>query len=189
MEFKKYSKTLFFGATFAVLAGCGGNAATQDEVDGAVTEAEGQVEPVITSDGSAVDSAIDGSKLEQEAQNLEDQANEFVAGLPEIETIYFDFDTSAIREDSREVLDLHVAYLRANKSANIVLEGHADERGTREYNMALGLRRANAVKSYFEVQGVSADQIEVVSYGEEQPAEIGHNNAAWEKNRRVELNY
>lgn len=189
MEFKKYSKTLFFGATLAILAGCGGNAATQEEVDNAATSAEGQVEPVITSDGSAVDSNVAGSKLQQETQNLEDEANNAVAAMPEVETIYFDFDTSVIRDDSREVLDLHVAYLRVNPTANIVLEGHADERGTREYNMALGLRRANAVKSYLQVQGVSADQIEVVSFGEENPAVIGHNNAAWSKNRRVELQY
>ncbi|MFG1489877.1 peptidoglycan-associated lipoprotein Pal, partial [Oceanospirillum sp. HFRX-1_2] len=109
--------------------------------------------------------------------------------MPEVETIYFDFDTSVIREDSREILDLHVAYLRLNPSQNVVLEGHADERGTREYNNALGERRGNAVKDYFMVQGVNADQIEVISYGEEKPAVIGHNNAAWSKNRRVEIKY
>ncbi len=189
MEFKKYSKTLFFGATLAVLAGCGNEAVTQDDVNDAAASAEGQVQPVVTSDGSSLDSAVDGSKLQQEAQNLEDKANSAAAGMPEVETIYFDFDTSVIREDSREILDLHVAYLRLNPSQNVVLEGHADERGTREYNNALGERRGNAVKDYFMVQGVNADQIEVISYGEEKPAVIGHNNAAWSKNRRVEIKY
>lgn len=187
MEFKKYSKTLFFGATLAVLAGCGGNdAVTQDDVN---ASADGQVQPVVTSDGSGMDSVVDGSKLQQEAQNLEDKANSAVAAMPEVETVYFDFDTSVIRDDSREVLDLHVAYLRLNPAQNVVLEGHADERGTREYNNALGERRGNAVKNYFMVQGVSADRIEVISYGEEKPAVIGHNNAAWSKNRRVEIKY
>ncbi|MDX1398381.1 MAG: peptidoglycan-associated lipoprotein Pal [Oceanospirillum sp.] len=189
MEFKKYSKTLFFGATLAVLAGCGGNAATQEDVDGAAASTEGQVEPVITSDGSNGDSAINGEQLGQDAQNLQNQAQDAMAAMPEVETVYFDFDMSTIREDSREVLDLHVAYLNANPMQNVVLEGHADERGTREYNNALGERRGNAVKNYFTVQGVSADRIEVISYGEEKPAVIGHNNAAWSKNRRVEIKY
>jgi len=192
MEFKKYSKTLFFGATLAILAGCGGNAATQDQTDGAAGAGagnDGQVQPVITSDGSNTDTAVAGEQMAQEEQNVQEQANNAVAAMPEVDTIYFDFDTSTIREDSREVLDMHVAYLRLNAGTKVVLEGHADERGTREYNMALGLRRANAVKSYFQVQGVSSQQIEVVSYGEEQPAVIGHNNAAWSKNRRVEINY
>ncbi|WP_028303842.1 peptidoglycan-associated lipoprotein Pal [Oceanospirillum maris] len=188
MEFKKYSKTLFFGATLAILAGCGGNAATQDQEEGAAgTDTE--VQPVITSDGSSSDSAITGEQMGQDVENLEEKAEEVVAAMPEIETIYFDFDTSSIRADSREVLDMHVAYLRVNSDAKVVLEGHADERGTREYNMALGLRRANAVKSYFQVQGVNSDQLEVVSYGEEKAAVMGHNNAAWSKNRRVEIQY
>jgi len=189
MEFKKYSKTLFFGATLAVLVGCGSETVPQDDADAAAASAEGQVQPVITSDGSNGDSAVTGEKLGQEAQNLQDQATSAIAALPEVETVYFDFDTSVIRDDSREVLDLHVAYLNANPMQNVVLEGHADERGTREYNNALGERRGNAVKNYFMVQGVSADRIEVISYGEEKPAVIGHNNAAWSKNRRVEIKY
>ncbi|OOV87573.1 peptidoglycan-associated lipoprotein Pal [Oceanospirillum linum] len=187
MEFKKYSKTLFFGATLAVLAGCGGNAATQEQ--GSDSASDGQVQPVVTSDGSNTDSSVNGEQMGQDAQSMKDQAADAMAAMPEVETVYFGFDTSAIRDDSREVLDLHVAYLNANPMQNVVLEGHADERGTREYNNALGERRGNAVKSYFMVQGVSADRIEVISYGEEKPAVIGHNNAAWSKNRRVEIKY
>lgn len=179
MEFKKYSKTLFFGATLAVLAGCGGNAATQEQSTGE----NGQMQPSITSDGSGNDSAIDGKALG-------DQSGMSTAVvMPDVDTVYFDFDQSAIRQDSRDVLDLHAAYLMANPSAKVVLEGHADERGTREYNNALGERRGNAVKSYLVLKGVSNDQLEVISYGEEKPAVIGHNNSAWAKNRRVELKY
>lgn len=205
MELKKYSKSLFFGATLAVLAGCGGNAATQEQAEDATVANDNQqvaVAPVVTSDGATgsgtgSDSAVSGQQLDADAeanaqaamQDAQDDANKAVAAMPDVGTIYFDFDQSSIRADSREVLDLHVAYLRANPMAKVTLEGHADERGTREYNMALGLRRGNAVKSYFQVQGVSASQIEVTSYGEERPAVIGHNQSAWSKNRRVELSY
>lgn len=185
MEFKKYSKTLFFGATLAILAGCGNDPVSQDEN----ATADTQVQPIVTSDGSNADSAVNGEALGQDSQIMQESDSLDSAAMPEVETIYFDFDTSAIREDSREILDLHVAYLRLNPSQNVVLEGHADERGTREYNNALGERRGNAVKDYFMVQGVNADQIEVISFGEEKPAVIGHNNAAWSKNRRVEIKY
>lgn len=201
MELKKYSKSLFFGATLAVLAGCGGNAATQEQAEDANASSDNQqvtVAPVVTSDGATgsgagSDSAVSGQQLSSDAnaamQDAQNNANKAIAAMPDVGTIYFDFDQSTIRADSREVLDLHVAYLRANPNAKVTLEGHADERGTREYNMALGLRRGNAVKSYFQVQGVSASQIEVTSYGEERPAVIGHNQAAWSKNRRVEIGY
>ena len=188
MEFKKYGKTLFFGATLAVLAGCGGNAATQEQGAETATSDE-QLPPVVTSDGSGSDSSIKGTQLEQDAQKLREQAEAAAAAIPQVDTLYFDFDQSTIRADSREVLDLHVAYLSANPQIIVVLEGHADERGTREYNNALGERRGNAVKSYLMVQGISGSRIEVVSYGEEQPAVIGHNNAAWAKNRRVKIKY
>lgn len=201
MELKKYSKSLFFGATLAVLAGCGGNAATQEQTEDTTAATDNQqvaVAPVVTSDGATgsgtdSDSAISGQQLNTDAQaamqDAQDNMNKTVAAMPDVGTVYFDFDQSSIRADSREVLDLHVAYLRANPMAKVTLEGHADERGTREYNMALGLRRGNAVKSYFQVQGVSGSQIEVTSYGEERPAVIGHNQTAWSKNRRVEISY
>ncbi|OPX54681.1 peptidoglycan-associated lipoprotein [Oceanospirillum multiglobuliferum] len=198
MELKKYSKSLFFGATLAVLAGCGGNAATQEQTEGTTAANDNQqvaVAPTVTSDGATgsgtdSDSAVSGQQLGADTQAaMQDDMNQKMAAMPDVGTIYFDFDQSSIRADSREVLDLHVAYLRANPMAKVTLEGHADERGTREYNMALGLRRGNAVKSYFQVQGVSASQIEVTSYGEERPAVIGHNQSAWSKNRRVEINY
>ena len=103
--------------------------------------------------------------------------------------IYFDFDQSTIRAEYREVLNGHAAFLAQNPGARIVLEGHADERGTREYNMALGERRGNSVSRYLVVQGVSVDAIEVVSFGEERPVNEGHDDASWSENRRVEIRY
>ncbi|MEQ9511076.1 MAG: OmpA family protein, partial [Alloalcanivorax xenomutans] len=83
----------------------------------------------------------------------------------------------------------HATYLKNNANAKLRLEGHADERGTREYNVALSERRAQAVQKFLRVQGVSSSQLEVVSYGEEKPAAFGHSEMDWAKNRRVELNY
>lgn len=100
---------------------------------------------------------------------------------------YFDFDKSELKPEAREALVYHANQLKANPSRRIRLEGHADERGTREYNLALGERRAQAVERYLVVQGVSASQIETISYGEERPAATGTTEAAYSRNRRVEL--
>lgn len=104
-------------------------------------------------------------------------------------TVYFDFDKSEIKSRAREIIEAHANYLSSRPSVSIVLEGHADERGTREYNLGLGERRAKAVQQVMGLLGVSRDQIEVVSYGEERPAVMGHDEAAWTKNRRVEIVY
>ena len=104
-----------------------------------------------------------------------------------LETVfYFDFDQSTLKAATRAALDAQAARLRTTDS-NVRLEGHADERGTREYNMALGERRANAVKEFLVLQGVSPGLIEVISYGEERAAAYGSNDDAWGLNRRVEL--
>ncbi|MFT5074520.1 MAG: peptidoglycan-associated lipoprotein [Patiriisocius sp.] len=99
---------------------------------------------------------------------------------------YFDFDKAVLKVESRAALLAHSSALMASPRS-VRLEGHADERGTREYNMALGERRANAVKEFMVLQGVSSGLIEVISYGEERAASYGSNDSAWEMNRRVEL--
>jgi peptidoglycan-associated lipoprotein len=104
---------------------------------------------------------------------------------PTATVFYFDFDSSVLRADSRSLLNAHAAALQAKHRA-VRLEGHADERGTREYNIALGERRAQAVRAYLLSQGVTSS-IEVVSYGEERPAVDQSNNSAWQQNRRVEI--
>jgi peptidoglycan-associated lipoprotein len=98
--------------------------------------------------------------------------------------IYFDFDKSTIRQDALPVLMAHAEKLKSS-GGSAVLEGHADERGTREYNMALGERRGIAVRDYLVSQGVSRAKLEVVSYGEERPAVAESNSQAWSMNRRV----
>ncbi len=104
-------------------------------------------------------------------------------------TIYFDYDSSTVAPEFREVLRAHGDYLAANPSVRITIEGHTDERGTREYNLALGERRAYAVRQLLMLQGATASQLEVISFGEERPAEFGHDEAAWRLNRRAVLRY
>jgi peptidoglycan-associated lipoprotein len=104
-------------------------------------------------------------------------------------TIYFDFDESVILDQDRPILEAHAQYLSQNPGASVTLEGHTDERGTREYNLALGERRAIAVRQYMSLLGASGQQLRTLSYGEERPAAMGHNEEAWALNRRVEIIY
>lgn len=102
---------------------------------------------------------------------------------------YFDFDQAIVKRAGHSELSQHAQYLAENGSATLRLEGHADERGTREYNLALGERRANAVQAYLSAQGAARRQMEVISYGEEKPVGAGHDESSWAQNRRVELVY
>ncbi len=104
-------------------------------------------------------------------------------------TIYFDYDVSEVRSDYRDVVIAHGEYLAANPSASLTIEGHCDERGSREYNIGLGERRANAVMRLLMAQGVTANQIIAISYGEERPTALGSHEQAWAQNRRAELLY
>jgi len=110
-------------------------------------------------------------------------------GRPEEMLIYFEFDKSEILDEYDNILTQHAMYLAENPSVRIRLEGHTDERGTREYNIGLGERRAQAVRQVLMSQGVSASQITTVSFGEERPARPGSNEAAYARNRRVEIIY
>lgn len=103
--------------------------------------------------------------------------------------VYFDFDKSDIKSEYRDIIKAHAGYLADNPDVRITLEGHADERGTREYNMGLGERRANSVRAFMLVQGASRNQIKTVSYGEERPVAFGHDEESWRLNRRVEIVY
>jgi peptidoglycan-associated lipoprotein len=103
--------------------------------------------------------------------------------------LYFDLDSSQISDEQRNIIAAHARFLNQHPDVSVVLEGHADERGTREYNLALGERRAKAVQRLLEVQGVSPKQIQVISFGEERPVALEHDETAWRLNRRVEILY
>ena len=106
-----------------------------------------------------------------------------------VRTIYFEYDSSEISSDYRSTVEAHSLYLQQNPSTSVILEGHGDERGSREYNLALGERRAKAVKQQMLLLGANSNQIRLVSYGEERPASDGHDESSWQQNRRVEILY
>lgn len=120
------------------------------------------------------------------AREREAQARMETAAL-NTKVFYFDFDVSEFMASDRDVLAIHGRNLARNSGSRIRLEGHADERGTREYNLALGERRANSIRDYLVVNGASLSQIETVSYGEERPAQQGQSEASYRLNRRVEI--
>ncbi len=160
-----------------VLAGCA-SSGSSDPVPEAEPPAEPEVQPMPEpepepepSDFNAAGDPIDAS------------------GRPISRTFYFDYDKAVLKPNDLASLELHAQILRRNPDRSIVLEGHCDERGTREYNLALGERRADSVQSFLLSAGVSSRQIETVSYGEEQPADPGHTEASWARNRRAVMVY
>lgn len=125
----------------------------------------------------------------QPVLSAEEQRKQKLDELMNNQVVYFDFDRSNVRSDAYSILDKHADFLTKNPGQSIVIEGHCDSRGTPEYNIALGERRAKAVETYLMNAGVSASQISVVSYGEEKPVAMGGTEAAFAQNRRGVLVY
>jgi len=128
--------------------------------------------------------ALSGATVSYEKSAIND-ANNVLAE----KVIYFDFDSDQISADYQELIAHHGKYLAANSDMSVRLEGHADERGSREYNVALAHRRAQSVRRLVLFQGVNAEQVSIISYGEEKPVALGHDDESWRLNRRVELVY
>jgi peptidoglycan-associated lipoprotein len=139
----------------------------------------------VTDDAAARAAAAERARIEAEAARRREEiarAREILAT-----SVHFDFDSYSIREDSRQALDAKLPFLRAEPAIRLSVAGHADERGSTEYNLALGMRRAQAVREYLGNLGVSEGRIEVTSFGEERPLDPGQNEAAWARNRRAEF--
>ena len=153
---KIYKNTLLILAACLVLTAC----ATKKEVT--APQIEGQ--------------------MQSDVYTGEDTVKYLADGVPD--RVFFATNETILTTASRETLRAQAAWLRQNSSINVVLEGHADERGTREYNLALGERRANSAKDYLMTYGISSDRISVLSYGKERPVDAGSNPLAWSKNRR-----
>ena len=140
----------------------------------------------VNTSGLSEDAALNAQNLAGASAKGVTEANKsFLAKR----VVHFDYDSSELSNEDYQTLQAHAQFLNANANSKIALTGHTDERGTREYNMALGERRAKAVESFLLTNGVNATQLEAVSYGKEMPINAGHNEAAWKENRRVELNY
>jgi len=130
-----------------------------------------------------------GTGMSNGSMSSDEQARLQMQQLQQNNIVYFGLDKYDVSPEFANMLDSHANFLRSNPSYKVTVEGHADERGTPEYNISLGERRANAVKMYLQGKGVSADQISIVSYGKEKPAVLGHDEAAYAKNRRAVLVY
>ena len=146
-------------------------------------------ESVTESSESGIDATTRRAReLEEEAQVRAAAAEERMRrSALATRVFYFDFDIAEFRQADRDILNFHARDLATDRNNRIRVEGHADEQGTREYNLALGERRANSIMNYLVVNGAARNQIEIVSYGEERPADRGESEAAYQRNRRVEL--
>ena len=140
----------------------------------------------VDTEGLSEDAALAAQNLAgASAKGVTDANKAFLAKR----VVYFDYDSSELSTTDVQTLQAHAQFLMANAESKVALTGHTDERGTREYNMALGERRAKAVESFLVTMGVNATQLEAVSYGKEMPAVVGHDESVWKQNRRVEINY
>jgi peptidoglycan-associated lipoprotein len=140
--------------------------------------------------GTSLDDAADAQTFASEDDERSGMSSlDDPQSLLAVRIIYFEYDSSDIKFEDRATVEAHAAYLVANPNTNITLEGHADERGSREYNLALGERRAQTVKRQMTLLGASPGQIRTVSYGEERPAIDDHDDYSWSQNRRVEILY
>ncbi|HEU4565946.1 MAG TPA: peptidoglycan-associated lipoprotein Pal [Gemmatimonadaceae bacterium] len=150
----------------------------QDSIDAA---ARARADSIARADAARRDSLARAEAERAAAARAAEARNALTAA------VYFDFDSEALSDQARATLDSKLAVLNANTSVRIRISGHADERGSDEYNLALGQRRAASAKRYLTERGIAADRIEVTSFGEERPAVEGHDESAWSQNRRDEF--
>jgi peptidoglycan-associated lipoprotein len=188
---KQLHAGLILGAAMLVLLqGCTGSATTRgDDISG-------------TEQGVGVGDGTGGAMTEVGPQTgTAEMGGGTFAGRPIQEVLsdpdtplskrvfYFDFNSSELSAEDREALSYHARFLSEFPNVSLVLEGHADERGSREYNLALGERRAKAIERILHLEGVVPEQVQVISFGEERPVALGHDDESWRLNRRVELLY
>ncbi len=179
-------KNLFYivlALVFAVgVAACGGGASVKDApVDEQSTSSSG----LSSAETGTADSGSTTGESISEGSTQMAMAGE----RPTVMRVHFEFDSSAIDSESQALIEAHAAYLADNPDVLLGLEGHADERGTREYNLALGERRGQAVRRILRLLGIDGQRLTATSHGEENPIATDHNESAWRLNRRVEFMY
>lgn len=168
MSMKKF---VLFGAVALVMAGC-----SSVNLDNPVVEDRSAASSESAVAKTAV-APVDSANADQRA----------IANVARV--VYFDYDSSVIKPEFQSLIEAHARYIKADGKRKVAIEGHTDERGGREYNLALGQRRSEAVRSALKVLGVADNQVEAVSFGKEKPAVQGNTEAAWSKNRRAEISY
>ncbi|MCK6426455.1 MAG: peptidoglycan-associated lipoprotein Pal [Burkholderiaceae bacterium] len=183
----------------ALAAGCStvrldAPAPVEDRMAGRGSAAAGATAPGASASGVGGGAAGAGSLSESQVASVDlaSPSGEAAAGSldaqpPERRVVYFDFDSFVVKDEYRPVIEFGAGYLAASRERRILVEGHTDDRGGREYNLALGQKRADAVVRALQLLGVQESQVEAVSYGEERPAAAGTDEAAWARNRRAEL--
>jgi len=181
-------------ATSVVLAGCFNNPVEEPVI---VTETETIVVPETTTETKAETPEVESTETKAEAPEVESTETKTVEDTPTIQDVVSQFDATVdskvffaynkfdLSEDAKGILDSQVDFISKYEGLVIVIEGHADERGTREYNFALAQKRANAVREYMQAGDNGKNQYKVISYGKERPAVLGNNEAAWAQNRRA----
>ena len=162
--------------TLALAGGC----ATQSKNDTADTSA---------SPSSATANSSSATRSAAPSRSMRGQVVRDAAGRPVTRSVYYDFDQSTLSAEDRKVVEANAQYLRQHPEMKVRVEGNADERGSKEYNLALGQRRAEAVSKAMSLLGVKDDRVEAVSFGEEKPKVTGHDEQAWSENRRSDINY
>ena len=170
----------------ALLAGCG--SAVKLETPAAVEDRTGKaVDPNAATGSSSTAKGATGGPTSQSGVTPVDLGSNAGGAATLERTVYFDFDSFVVRDDYRGAIEGHAKSLTAGKGKRMVVEGHTDERGGREYNLALGQKRADAVVKALALVGAPADRLEAVSFGKERPAVEGRDEASWAKNRRAEI--
>lgn len=178
MQFKKLMLTL---GVALLMAGCGSSVKLDD------IPVEDRAGAAVTGQG---DDAAKSGAATSAVSPVDLDRSKLAAGPAGVgKVIYFDYDSFAIRPESQPIVEAHARHLKADRNRKANLEGHTDERGGREYNLALGQKRSEAVRRALTLLGVPDSQLEAVSYGKEKPAVQGSDEAAWAQNRRVELTY
>lgn len=165
------NRFLIIFAAIGLLAACETAPKDAGDAAGSSASSSSSTSSTASSSSSSSDSAASAMSKAEELTSIGD-------------TVFFDYDSSALSDDAKATLAAQAAFLAANPSITIVIEGHCDERGTREYNLALGERRASAARDYLVAQGVNAARLKTISYGKERPSFIGSNPYAYSKNRR-----
>jgi len=178
MRLNKTVKALAVALPMLALAACSSNSETEEQSQ---VDTNAQTTTSVEDNVQVTAAQRTAEIAEQKRQQMEKLRSEQI--------VYFDFDTSTVSSQFASILDAHANFLNANANVSVLVEGHADERGTPEYNIALGERRAKAVVTYLENLGVSASQLTTVSYGEEKPMVKSRNEDAFAKNRRAVLVY
>ncbi len=181
MQLNKVLKGLLIALPVLTMAACSSSDEAANASDADQTTNQTAAGSENTTDTTVVSPIDESAQLSE--QEIKEQA------LRESQTVYFAFDNSTIESSYEEMLAAHAAYLSKNPTLDVTIEGHADERGTPEYNIALGERRAEAVSKYLQASGVEASQISIVSYGEEKPEMLGQSEEIYAKNRRAVLVY